>query len=432
MKKSFFYIVTILLITTSNHIKPTLVNDRIEFLDVLRGIAIQCIFIANIVTFSGIFAFAPSFRNPTMVWASDEVTDFITFALVDGKFYSIFSLLFGIGCVMQYQKLKKTNKAFGPFFTRRMFWLLVFGLAHLVGLWLGDILTLYALLGFLLVFFINVSDKKLLWLSGILIFMPLLNGLFIHFLKLDYPNFFFQKSLELWTYFGYPVSEFNGKPFIDMQFYLANENWSDFFKMNISNALVRVGFLLEDGRVFKVLGVFLLGLWTGRNILNNGLLSNIKFLKKVAILGLSIGLPLSVVRTYFMFFGDGSDLIGFINTLLYALSTVPLALGYGALLAMWYHKNPAVLNWIAPAGKMAFTNYIIQTMISIVIFYQLGFGFAGQFGFTVIFLLATAIFLLQVLYSTLWLKYFRFGPLEWVWRQLTYNKIISIKKETKS
>ena len=412
----------------ADQLKPTQITERIDFLDVLRGIAIQFIFMANILTFSGIFFFDSTFRNPKAVWASDDLLDFISFTLIDGKFYSIFSLLFGIGCMMQYQKLKGSDKPFAPFFYRRMFWLLVFGLVHLVGFWMGDILTLYALLGFLLVFFVDTSDKKLLSFAAILILIPLLNWLIINFLKFDYPQFLFQKSLDLWKHFGYPPSEYNGESFVDMQFYTNNGSWVDFFKMNLSIAFVRVGFILESGRVFKVFGIFLIGLWAARKILNEGLLSNIKFLKKVAIIGIGIGLPMSIVRTYFVFFGGQSTMISFLKTLNYALSTVPLALGYAALLAIIYYKKPALLNWIAPAGKMAFTNYLMQTAISIVIFYKLGFGFAGQFGLTVITLIAISIFLLQVLFSTFWLKYFRFGPLEWIWRQLTYRQIIKIRK----
>jgi uncharacterized protein len=413
---------------TVDQLKPTQITERIDFLDVLRGIAIQFIFMANILTFSGIFFFDSTFRNPYTVWASDNLLDFISFTLIDGKFYSIFSLLFGIGCMMQYQKFKKNDKPFASFFIGRMFWLLVFGLIHLVGLWMGDILTLYALLGFLLVFFVDKADKKLLSFAGILILIPLLNWLIINFLKLDYPQFFYQKSLELWKHFGYPPSEYNGEAFVDMQFYTNNGSWADFFKMNLSIAFVRVGFILEEGRVFKVFGIFLIGLWAARRILNEGLLSNIKFLKKVAIIGIGIGLPMSIVRTYFVFFGGQSTMISFLNTLNYALSTVPLALGYAALLAIIYYKKPALLNWIAPAGKMAFSNYIMQTAISILIFYKLGFGFAGQFGFTVITLIAISIFLLQVLFSTFWLKHFKFGPLEWIWRQLTYKQVIKIRK----
>lgn len=413
---------------TADQLKPTQIADRIDFLDVLRGIAIQFIFMANILTFSGIFFFDSTFRNPKAVWASDDLLDFISFTLIDGKFYSIFSLLFGIGCMMQYQKLKGSDKPFAPFFNRRMFWLLVFGLVHLVGFWMGDILTLYALLGFLLVFFVDTSDKKLLSFAVILILMPLLNWVIINLLKLDYPQFFYQKSLDLWNYFGYTTSKYNGESFVDMQFYQNNVNWVDFFKMNLSIAFVRVGFILEEGRVFKVFGIFLIGLWAGRKILNEALLSNIKFLKKVAFIGIGVGLPMSIVRTYFVFFGGQSTMISFLNTLYYALSTVPLAMGYAALLAIIFYKKPRLLNWIAPAGKMAFTNYLMQTAISIAIFYKLGFGFAGQFGLTVITLIAISIFLLQVLFSTFWLKYFRFGPLEWIWRQLTYRQIIKIRK----
>jgi uncharacterized protein len=417
--------------TTTNQLKPVQIDERINFLDVLRGIAIQFIFIANIGTFSGIFFFPETFRNPKAVWASDDLLDFISFTLIDGKFYSIFSLLFGIGCMVQYQKLKKSNKSFAPFFNRRMFWLLVFGLIHLVGLWLGDILTLYALLGLLLVFFLDMADKKLLWLAAVLIMMPLLNWFVIDFLKLDYTHLLYQKSVDSWEYFGYPQIEYNGTNYNDLKFYMNNGNWSDFFKMNIGNAYRRAASILDSGRPFKVFGIFLIGLWAGRKILNNALLSNRTFLKKAALIGIGIGLPMSVFRTYIVFFGAKTDIISFLKTIAYAISTVPLALGYAALLAIIYNKKPALLHWIAPAGKMAFTNYIMQTIISIAIFYNLsfGFGFAGQFGFTVVTLIAISIFLLQVLFSTMWLKHFRFGPLEWLWRQLTYNKKISLRKQ---
>jgi uncharacterized protein len=413
---------------TNYQIKPIQINERIDFLDVLRGISIQFIFMANILTFSGIFFFAPSFRNPEMLWPSDDIIDFISFTLIDGKFYTVFSLLFGIGCVIQYQKFKEDNKSFDSFFQRRMFWLLVFGLVHLVGFWLGDILTLYALLGFLLLFFKETADNKLLWLATVLIMLPLLNWFIIHSLKLDYPQFFFHNGLAIWEHFGYPSSEWDGEKFVDMKFLLSTNNWLDFFKMNMSNSFVRAGFILEEGRPFKVFGIFLIGLWAGRKILEEQLLSNTIFLKKVAIIGISIGLPMSILRTYIVFFGGNSDLMNFLSTLSYALGTVPMALGYAALLAIMYHKKPTLLNWIAPAGKMAFTNYLMQTLISIVIFYGVGLAYAGQFGITVIMLIAISIFLLQVLFSTLWLKRFRFGPLEWIWRQLTYNKKISIKK----
>ena len=416
--------------SSKNQIAPIKHDDRIEFLDVLRGIAIQFIFMANIVYFSGYFFFPQDFRNPEYVFTLDKALDFISFALIDGKFYSIFSLLFGIGCIIQYEKSTKNNKPFAPFFISRMFWLLIFGGFHLVGFWLGDILTLYAILGFVLILFVKTPDKKLLWIAGVLILLPLLNWFVINTLNLNYTKPFFKASTYIWEYFGYPTTEWNGKKFIQFKYYLLNDDWTGFFKMNLGNVFVRIGNLLDEGRIFKVLGVFLIGLWAGRNILRNQLLKNIKLLKKITLFGILIGLPMSILRTYIEFFGDNSNLNSFLKTLTYALGTVPLALGYASLLALIYANKPNLLNRIAPVGKMAFTNYISQTIISILLFYKVGFGFVGQFGFTVIITIALIIFLCQVILSTMWLRKFRYGPLEWIWRQFTYKRRLPLLKNS--
>lgn len=413
---------------TNKQIAPIKHDDRIEFLDVLRGIAIQFIFMANIVYLSGYFFFPEDFRNPDFVFASDQALDFISFALIDGKFYSIFSLLFGIGCIIQYEKSIKNNKPFAPFFISRMFWLLIFGGFHLVGFWFGDILTLYAILGFVLIFFVKIPDKKLLWIAGVLIMLPLLNWFVINTLNLNYTKPFYQASRDIWEYFGYRTTNWKGANFNDFKYYILNDDWSAFFKMNLGNVFIRIGGLLDSGRIFKVLGIFLIGIWTGRKILYNQLLKNSTLLKKIAVTGILIGLPLSILRTNLEFFGDNSNLNSFLNTLTYAHGTVPLALGYTSLLALIYNKNPKLLNWIAPAGKMAFTNYISQTVISILLFYGIGLGLGGQIGFTFLMVIALIIFLCQVFISTIWLRKFRYGPLEWIWRQFTYKKRLPLLK----
>ena len=157
-------------------------------------------------------------------------------------------------------------------------------------------------------------------------------------------------------------------------------------------------------------------------------MNNVKFLKKVAFWGIIIGLPISTFRTYIEFFGGREDFWGFIKTVAYAFGTVPLALGIAALLALWYRKSPNGLNIFAPVGKMALSNYIFQTFIAVIIFYGIGFGFAGKFGFTVIMGIAILIFILQIIISKLWLQHYKFGPIEWVWRQLTYGKKITISQ----
>ena len=402
-------------------------KERIQFLDVLRGIAIFFIFTANIPVFAGYFFFPDEERYPLAILFTDEILDFIVFTFVDGKFYSIFSLLFGIGCVIQYTNVKRNNKPFAPFFSRRMFWLLLIGLIHLCLIWLGDILTLYALLGFTLIYFIKLSNRKLLIIAALLILFPIVNWIFIYFTDLNYHRFFFKASSAYYQHFGLPIFDENGIPFADFQKFQTNESLADFFKMNIGNTLIRTGAILKEGRVFKVLGIFLIGIWAGRNILNHDLLNNVKRLKTIAFWGILIGLPLSIFRTYIEFYGGPDNYLEILEIISYAFGTVPLAMGFAALIALLYHKKPSAFAVFAPVGKMALSNYIFQSFISITIFYGIGFGFTGKFGFTVIMGFAIIIFIFQVAMSKLWLHYFRFGPLEWLWRQLTYGTFLKLK-----
>lgn len=404
-------------------IKPIKKEERIVYLDILRGIAIFFIFSANIVYFSGHFDFPKEVRLPSTLFIFDEYLDFILYALVDGKFYSLFSLLFGIGCAIQYNNLSKNNKPFAPFFRRRMFWLLIFGLIHLHFFWLGDILTLYALLGFVLILFIDFSNKSLLVWGSVLILLPILNWFILNILGWYYPMYLYTLNVNYFEFFNLPVSDDYGITMTDFKAYLLNKNIIDFFKMNIGNSLIRIASILEEGRIFKVLGIFLIGLWAGRKILNESLLENSVFLKKTAIWGICIGLPISVFRSYIHFYSDHSTVWQLIYTISYAFGTVPLAIGYAALLALFY-KNIPFLVGFAYVGKMALTNYLLQTALAITIFYGVGFDFAGKLGFTVIILIALTIYSTQVLFSKWWLKSHAFGPMEWVWRKLTYKRYV--------
>jgi len=144
--------------------------------------------------------------------------------------------------------------------------------------------------------------------------------------------------------------------------------------------------------------------------------------------GFAIGIPISISRTFFEIANDGSLTSKLLTTISYALGTVPLALGYFAGLALVYQKRKTFLNYFAQVGKMALSNYLFETLISITIFYNVGFGMAGKFGFTIIIGIVILIFICQILLSKLWLKHFRFGPIEWIWRQLTYGKRLKLKK----
>lgn len=401
-------------------LKPIDDLNRIAFLDVLRGMSIFFIFTANIPFFSGLWFFQPDSPVRQINWASDATLSFIHYVLVDGKFYSIFSLLFGIGCAIQYNNALARGKSFASFFTKRMVWLFIFGAIHLILFWAGDILTLYALLGFVLTSFVAKSNKTLLITAAILILFPIMNWSFMHFTGLYYPNIFFNTQTDIYQYFNFKLVEMNGELMPDFQSYLLNTSVADFFKMNFGNAFVRVGMILNEGRVFKVFGIFLIGLWTGRKIINDNLLTQKTFLKQVFWIGLVWGLPFNLFRGYLEFFGQRNTLNEFLHTLSYALGTVPLALSIAAGIALVCLKYPTVLAGFKPVGKMALTCYLSHTLIGIILFYGFGFNLAGKFGFTVIMIFAICIFVLQIILSKLWLQYHNQGPLEWLWRKLLY------------
>lgn len=163
---------------TTTH-APVTRNERIQYLDILRGIAILFIFLANITYLSGTAFYSEatnlSFASNTL----DQLLRIFSFTFIDGKFYSIFSILFGIGFVVQYNSVMKTGKPFVPFFRRRMLGLLLIGSAHLVLVWVGDILTLYALLGLTLIWFRAFDDKRLLKWAAILLMLPIVHWLFM-------------------------------------------------------------------------------------------------------------------------------------------------------------------------------------------------------------------------------------------------------------
>jgi uncharacterized protein len=413
---------------TKSQPKPSPVKNRIAYLDILRGMAILFIFSANIVFLSGYYFLSDQTLATFPLTHFDEIFDFIMYTLVDGKFYSIFSLLFGIGFVVQYNNLKKYNKPFVQFFRRRMFWLLIIGFLHL-HIWVGDILTLYAILGFVLIMFRNKTNKQLLKWSIVLILLPIVNWIFINATGWNYPSYFFKIYGDYWQNIGLPMLDVGtGQLRPDNLQYYTIDSLSGFFQANYKRPFLRLGMILSEGRAFKVLGIFLIGVWAGRKILNENILTNTKLLKRIAIYGFLIGLPFSIFRSIIEFYLGDSSFWSFMHTLTYAFGTVPLAMAYAAGIALICHNKSTWLRWFAPVGQMALSNYLFQTLIAISVFYSIGFGFAGKLGFTTLMSFVVSVFTIQNFFSKWWLSHFKYGPMEWIWRQLTYGKRISIRK----
>jgi uncharacterized protein len=387
-------------------------EDRIAFLDVLNGAAILCVFIANIPVLSGFYQLYKETAATGLNLATNDGRYFVLKTIIDIKFYAVFSLLFGIGITLQYKNIIKKGQLFGSFFKRRMFWLLVLGGIHLTIFCLGTILSLYAVLGFGLLFFIVTEHKKLIRWSIILILLPILNTIALHYFHIDYPSIFLVINSKIAAFFQLKTEVCHGVFISEWAENIRNLNLLTFFKITISDVSMRIYFLLTEVRLYKVFGVFLIGIWFSRQIFHFNLNTNSKLLKRIALYGLLAGITISISSSFFEASGDDSLLSELLVTISYALGTVSLALGYFAGLALLYQKRKIFLNYFAPVGKIALSNYIFQTLIPITIYYNVGFGMAGTFGYTVIILIALLMLIGQIFIEQSLVKQFPFGPIE--------------------
>jgi uncharacterized protein len=399
---------------------PIAVVDRITAVDALRGFALLGVFVANIFTsFSGWFLMDTAQRIALAGETQDIVAAVAFIGLVDGKFYSLFSLLFGASFAIMMSRLDARGAPGVTIFRRRLTVLLGFGLIHLVFIWFGDILTLYALLGFLLVFMRGWSDRRLLVAATILILMvvPLKAALRASGVPLDMGVFALVDAFARATGTLSMVDPAALGGAIDA---IRDPSWTSFFLAQFQGAIWRLGSLLESGRPFKVLALMMLGLIVGRRLVAGTLLNDRKLLKRVLIFGLVFGIPGNALYLFGMATMDGSALNGFIQDAGYALGVIPLALAYGAgFLLAWAGAKPVLGVFSAP-GRMALTNYVMQSVLGTAVFFGIGLGWIGHLAPVQFVGLGLALFGGQIVISALWLRLFGQGPLEALWRRLTY------------
>src|SRR5688572_23839301 len=408
---------------------PVLQTERSDILDVLRGFALLGVLLDNIFGFTGWGFLTQSMREGLPTWPADGIVGLSELTFINGKFYSLFSLLFGIGfsIILIHNEQKGINPL--RIFYRRLLILLIIGAGHLFLLWEGDILVLYALIGMLLPLFRKCSDKTLLILAALLILSPIL---------IDCINILFKsKPGDYIESIAMNIDKKNGVP-TDSTYsqYLFKEgsglkewrNWQE------SGYLYRYSYILDSNRIPKVLGLFLLGFYAGRKMLYANLEEYISLFKKLRLWGFVIGIPAGIACTYFEVFGKGiPDPMGLGHTFFYAISVVPLSLAYASVICLHWikKKGNSKLKVLAPVGRMALTNYLMQTIIGITLYYGVGFGFGGNIGPAIFIPIGLAVYAFQILYSNLWFKYFNYGPMEWIWRQLTYWKKLPLRKQNK-
>ena len=390
-------------------------EGRSHLLDGLRGLALFGILIVNMAAFIGFGMNDEAGRAAAIGSAFDDLAEVMVEWLFTGKFYSIFSLLFGIGFAIQLGRLEALGEGVGRY-VRRLVILFGIGLAHLMLLWLGDIVALYALMGLVLLLFRKVADRTLLYWAVGLWLLPIAWSAMIHLGGVDPSKPIYDAGLRALVLFG-----------IDPQAgplsYYRDHNYIQQLAVHPPEVFFRLGDLVYQLRFSKVLAMFLTGLWVGRRAIYADPAAHRPLLRRVAIIGLGAGLPLAFARAAADLGAPETPANLVLAEALYCLSTPTLALGYGAGAALlWGSGRRRMLEWAAPAGRMALTNYLMQTILQSLVFYGWGLALIGRFGLIFIYPFALALFAFQLAYSRWWLARYRFGPVEWVWRSLTYGK----------
>ena len=270
--------------------------------------------------------------------------------------------------------------------------------------------------------------------SVLLILSPiLLYGLKMAIPVLNYPSLFLNEmgqnlELKLFPQFA------NAKSNTDYLNIVKTFTWWDILKDNAACIFYRFGYLVFISRISKVLGMFLIGFVIGRTDFYKNLAQHKKLVKTIIAVGLLIGIPANYALAHFMATYDNDyyqlKINGLYQTIVYALGVAPLALAYVGLfmLAFQTQVGKRFMSVLAPVGKMAFSNYIMHSLVGNYVFLGAGLGLMGQIGPVWYTVFGIGFFIIQIIYSIVWLKYFNFGPLEWLWRSATYWKMQPMKR----
>jgi uncharacterized protein len=357
--------------------RPTNPTDRIDAIDVLRGIALFGVMAINVVMEFRVSIFDQFLGPRTLASPVDRAVETILTEAVELKAFALFSLLFGAGLAIQFDRLAGSERR-TALLVRRLAVLLLFGIIHLCLIWNGDILTEYALAGFI-VLPLLFSPRWLLTLAALMF-------LALYLAMQDFP----------------PEGLFPGRAVIWQDVMDANRIYATGSFLDVLAFRLRELALVAPLHAFilaRTIGLFLVGALAWRS----GIVQNTSALLAIALPAIALGAG---------FFGSTEP-----------LGTIVLALGYGAAILFIASFKPGkrLLGWAAPLGRMAFTNYVAQSVIFGWIFYGYGLGLFGRLGITQALAIGSAVYAGQVLFSAWWLRRYRYGPLEWLWRSLMYG-----------
>ena len=383
--------------------------------------AVGGILLANTFVFFGLFLIPPERAAAFTTHNLDRVVEFAEHVLVEGKFYSIFSMLFGIGFGLQ---LARGGDVAVSRFRRRLRVLLLIGAVHALLIWAGDILLLYALLGFSMPWFARKDDRSLLrWTIGLL----------------ATPTILYLIAVIAWGIAGPPPAPpappGPSQPDLPPEIFnrLAAMGTGGFADALIGNLIFFAGRWMDlfmSVRFPKVLGMFVLGLWTVRQGIATDLPAHLPLLRRWRTAGLTVGLAANVIAALaflrWPYWPPSAG--GLLGVFAQAVGFPLLALGYACAIAIALPRAPHVLGAFGPVGRMALTNYVMHSVVCVTLSYGFGLGWWWRIGAAAAWAVAVTIVALQIPLSRWWLASFQFGPAEWLWRRLTYGVPLPMRR----
>jgi len=399
---------------------PVLPSGRILTLDVLRGFALLGILVVNMELFVHPIQRMVLPLDPE-TGTADRIVDWLVRFLFEGKFYSLFSLLFGLGFGLQLLRAEERGRSVVPVYLRRLFVLLAIGVLHAVLIWMGDILTAYALFGFLLLLFRRAKPRTLLIWAAVCIAIPIgLNALgtgAVALGRLAGPEI----SAQIDRSFAVQDSTVRADLAEGYRVY-ANGGFGAITRKRIDDfAFASFGLLIMGP---NIIAMFLLGLYAARRKVFADIGGNRRLFTRVFRWALPIGLVCNALYATLMQPAsrmEPSPTV-LVAMIVYGIGAPALSLAYasGITLLVQSERWRDILKPLAAPGRIPLSNYLSQSIICTMIFYGYGLALFGRLGRGSGVVLAICIYALLLVLSGWWVKRFQFGPAEWLWRALTY------------
>lgn len=389
--------------------------ERIGSLDTLRGFALLGILVMNVQTFAMPIS---AYINPT-VWGDLTGANYLVWLLghllTDQKMMTIFSLLFGAGIVLFTDRAVARGRSAARLHYRRTLWLLLFGLAHAYLLWFGDILFLYAVCALVVYWFRGLAPRRLI-ATGLAV-MAVSSVLYL-LMGWSMPSWPAEQQAEFIEESWQPPAEVLAQ---EVEAYRGG--WRRQMEHRVPAALEFQTFLLAIWGFWRAAGLMLIGM----GLYKLGVLSAqapARLYGGLIAAALLVGLPVVAYGVYRNFANDWGPLSLFYGTQFNYWGSVLVSLGWVGAVMLVCQRGAlqGLTRRLSAVGRMAFTNYLLQTVICTTLFYGHGLGWFGAVERTGQITVVLAVWALQLLVSPLWLRRFRMGPFEWLWRSLTYGR----------